>query len=140
MSLNTVEEGLIKSVAGDELKEIVENADIVLYSIKGKLVYINSGAHVARFEQNLSKYKSVILRLRGVYFIDLDGAEALDEIMAIIEERGQQVCLTSLSEHVAGLLSEVSPHYRKLADKGLVFAKTEEALRHWGIEPQERTH
>lgn len=137
MRLNTTDQGLVKSISGDELKEVEESGDVALYSIRGKLVYINSRAHVARFEQNLLKYKVIILRLRGVYFIDLDGAEALDEIISIILQRNQQVCLTSVNSNVSELLAEVSPHYLQMTKDGLVFAKTEDALRHWGIEPDD---
>lgn len=133
LKLNNVENGIVKSVSGDKLKEIKENADILLYSIEGKLAYINSRAHISRFEQSLSKYKIIILRLRSVYFIDLDGVEALDEIISIIQKRGQQVCLTSISSNIADLLGQLSVQYRKLAENGLIFSKTGDALKHFGV-------
>lgn len=134
LKLNRFEEGLVKVVSGDTLKEIEENADILLYSIKGKLAYINSQAHVRRFEENLTKYKTIILRLRSVYFIDLDGAHALDEIISIIQKRGQHVCVTSVSDHVGSFLEQLSPHYSQLRKQGLVFPKAEYALKHFGID------
>jgi len=136
IKLNTFEDGIVRSISGDKLEEIEENADVLLYSIKGKLAYINSRAHIDRFEQNLSKYKIVILRLRSVYFIDLDGAEALDEIIEIIEKRGQKVCLTSINQNVADLLEQASINYKKLRGHGLVFTKATEALRHFGVTPK----
>jgi len=136
IKLNTFEDGIVRSISGDRLDEIEEDADVLLYSIKGKLAYINSRAHIDRFEQNLSKYKVVILRLRSVYFIDLDGAEALDEIIEIIEKRGQKVCLTSTSQNVADLLEQVSLNYKKLKERGLVFKKAREALQHFGVNPK----
>lgn len=135
LRLNRVEEGLIKTISGDKLKEIKENADILLYSFEGKLAYINSQAHLRRFEENLVKYKVIILRLRSVYFIDLDGAETLDEIITIIESRGQTACITSVHENIASLLEQVSPHYNRLKEQNLVFPKSEEALKHFGITP-----
>lgn len=137
MKLNTRERGLVQSLAGDRLKEIKENGDILLYSISGKLVYINSRAHIDRFEKDLAKYKVIILRLRSVYFIDLDGAEALDEMIAIATKRGQQICLTSLNDSISRFLEDVSPHYRHLKAAGLVFAKSQQALGHFGIKPIE---
>lgn len=136
LKVNGFEDGIIETVSGDKLKEIKENGDILLYSIQGKLSYINSRAHVMRFEENLVKYKIIILRLREVYFMDLDGAEALDEMIRIIEKRGQQVFLTSLNENVAGLLEQVSDHYQSLREKGLVFKKTRDALLHAGVKAE----
>lgn len=133
LTLNKFESGEVQSISGDSLKEIKENADILLYSIEGKLAYINSRAHVSRFEENLIKYKIIILRLRSVYYIDLDGVEALGEIINIIQKRGQQVCLTSAQENIANLLEELSPEYKKLKAMGLVFPKTTAALDHFGI-------
>ncbi len=139
LKLNTFEKGVVKNISGDTLKEINDRADILLYSIKGKLAYINSRAHVSRFEGNLSKYNIIILRLRSVYFIDLDGAEALDEMIDIIQKRGQRVCITSLSANVVALLEQVSVGYRELKKQGLVFSKTEEALKYFSDKSVEPT-
>lgn len=135
VKLNTFEEGIVQSLAGDQLKEIKENGDILLYSFSGKLAYINSRAHIDRFEKDLTKYKIIVLRLRSVYFIDLDGAEALDEIISIAETRGQQICLTSLNDTVTDLLEQVSPNYRRLKDRGMVFPKSQDALHYFGVKP-----
>jgi sulfate permease, SulP family len=137
LKLNTFDKGIVRRISGDQLEELDETADILMYSFKGKLAYINSRAHVSRFETGLSKYKIVILRLRGVYFMDLDGAEALDEIIEIVHERGQQVCVSSVDAHVATLLQEVSPSYRQLVEQKLVFLKAEDALKHFGVTPKE---
>ena len=101
---------------------------ILLYSFSGKLCYINSQAHLERFETNLKKYKIIILRLREVHFIDADGVAALDEIIDIIESRNQKVLLTSIDQNSLFLLEKMSIGYKKLKEKGLIFKKTEEAL------------
>lgn len=133
LKLNTFEEGIVKTISGDSLKEIKENADILLYSIKGKLAYINSQAHINRFAGDLGKYNTIILRLRSVYFMDLDGAEALDEIISLIQKKSQTVCLTSMNQSIINLLEAVSPKYRELKQQGLIFPKTTVALKHFGI-------
>ncbi len=133
LKVNKFEQGVVASMSGETIKEIEENADVLLYSIRGKLCYINSRAHIARFEANLIKYKNIILRLREVCFMDIDGVEALDEIVDIIESRGQQALLTSIDPGVLRLLEQSSATYNKLKQKKLVFEKTEYALRFLGI-------
>jgi SulP family sulfate permease len=134
IKLNTFEDGIIQDITGDDSIEIIkEHADILVYSIKGKLVYLNSRSHIQRFEESLGKYNVIILRFRSVYFVDLDGAETIDEIIEIVKARGQEICLTGLNDNVANLLEQVSPQYRALRKSGLVFTKSHEALKHFGI-------
>lgn len=133
LRVNKFEEGIVDAVAGESIKEIIENGDVLLYSIRGKLCYVNSRAHVARFEANLRKYKHVVLRLREVYFMDMDGVEALDEIIGIIESRGQQALITSIDPAVVGLLEDMSSGYAGLKKKNLIFQKSENALQYLGV-------
>ncbi|MEK7588401.1 MAG: SulP family inorganic anion transporter [Patescibacteria group bacterium] len=133
LRVNKFQEGIIDSDSGTKLKEIEEDADVLLYSFRGKLCYINSRAHLKRFEENLVKYKVIILRFREVYFIDTDGVEALDEIIDIIEGRGQKVILTGVDQNAVDLLEQLSVGYKRLRFKGLVFEKAEQALKSLGI-------
>ncbi|MFA7302131.1 MAG: SulP family inorganic anion transporter [Candidatus Paceibacterota bacterium] len=133
LTVNRFDEGIVDSDSGVKLGALEENGDVLLYSIKGKLCYINSRAHVQRFEDNLVKYKTIILRLREVYFIDPDGVEALDEIIGTIEARGQQVLLTGIDQSTLDLLEQLSHGYKHLKEKGLIYAKSEQALNFLGV-------
>jgi MFS superfamily sulfate permease-like transporter len=130
---NRFADGIIYTDSGTKLKEIEENADALIYSFRGKLCYINSRAHIKRFETNLRKYKTIILRLKEVHFIDTDGVEALDEIIDIIEKRNQQVILTGIDQNAIDLLEQLSKGYKKLKEKGLIFKKSEQALHFLNI-------
>lgn len=117
-------------------KEIEESHDVLLYSFRGRLVYFNSRAHVSRFETGLAQYKYIILRLREVYYVDLDGMEALNEIISIIESRGQKVILSSIDPNVVDALRSGIEGFGRLEKEGMIFPKTEDALKHLGIEPR----
>lgn len=132
LKANKFNEGVVDSVSGVKLRE-VKDADVLVYSFKGKLSYINSRAHIKRFEENLKKYTSIVLRLREVYFIDTDGVEALDEIIDIVESRGQQAILSGIDQNTLDLLVQLSSGYKKLKKKGLVFKKSEDALHFLGL-------
>lgn len=133
LRVNKFDEGIVDSLSGAEITEIEQDGDVLLYSFKGKLCYINSRAHVERFEANLRKYKSIILRLREVYFIDTDGVEALDEIIDIIEARGQKAFLTGIDQNALDLLEQLSSGYARLKKEGRIFEKSESALRFLGV-------
>lgn len=138
LTMGNPKEGVVGHISGEKLKEIKENTEILLYSFKGKLCYINSRAHVERFEANLKGYKTVILRLREVYFMDLDGVEALDEIVETLEQRKQTVVFTSLHPNIEGLLNTTSKTYKRLKKAGMVFEKTQLALEKLGVKKNDK--
>lgn len=137
LKINRFEEGLVEAFHGDKMKEIKQNGDILLYSIRGKLCYINNRAHITRFENDLNKFKTIILRLREVYFMDIDGAEALDELIKMIENRGQKVIFSGVHSKIANLLRRVSKRYCELEKEGKIFKKTREALLCAGIKEEQ---
>ncbi|MFA6527375.1 MAG: SulP family inorganic anion transporter [Candidatus Babeliales bacterium] len=102
--------------------------EILIYSIKGYLAYINAQSHIAFFEQDLKNYHTVVLKLRDLYFIDLDGAQALSEIIEAIHAQGKTVAITGINARVAGILYE-DQNIIQLKTDGLIFKEAAEALR-----------
>lgn len=137
LRLNSFKEGMIGAVSTGTECEIKDEADAVIYSIKGKLCYINSRAHINRFEGNMGRYKTVVLRLKEVFFMDIDGVEALDEIVGLLEARGQKTIITGIDDSIVGLIEQSSVYYPKLKSAGLIFPKVTNALAYLGIKQQE---
>ncbi len=102
--------------------------NVFVYAIKGPLVYINSQAHLVRFEQDFGYNKIVILRLTTVYFIDLDGIDALDEIIDTIYAHQGRVIFVGIRPHIAAILTKQSKHYNQLLARGNVVATMQEAF------------
>jgi len=119
---------VIGALAANAARTFDKTADVVMYSMKGKLCYINSGAHVARFETDLEHYTYIIVRLQEIYFIDLDGVAALDDIIKRAEARGQIIMISSVFPSALALLEQASGGYKKLQKEGLVFKRTHDAL------------
>ncbi len=113
----------------EELSELKGSQHVLVYSIKGALVYVNAQAHLARFEEPLSNYHSVIIRMREVHFIDLDGIETLNEIVDILYEKEKYIYVTGVDEHIDQQLMRESSTYRTLKELGAVLPKTEDALK-----------
>ena len=130
MTLSSFDDGHVQAITDGKLEQVRDDAviDAVIYSFKGNLAYINGRAHLTRFEQDLHSYGVIILRLRSVFFVDLDGVEALDEIFDLLEHRGQQFCVACVNPPVASLLEEASAEYRTLLECGLVFETSQDAL------------
>jgi len=127
--INDVNKRIVASVSGEDIKRINQESDMLVYSIKGQLAYINAQAHLSRFESSLNGYKKVILRLRELYFIDLDGVDAFSEIVEIIESQGKQVFVTGVNPLISRMLED-SPEFQRLQKEGHVFERTAQALRY----------
>ncbi len=120
-----------EKITSETLEKIEKVGDTIIYSIKGQLAYINGQSHIARFEQGLNAYKHIVLRLRELSFIDLDGVDAFDEIVHLIQSQGKKVLVSGASPLVSELLQE-SHAYKKLEQEGAVFTRTSEALKTLG--------
>lgn len=123
---------MVGRMSGDRIEEIVKNSDTILYSFKGLLCYINSEAHVERFHKSLNGHKNIILRFRSVYYMDLDGVEAFDEIVKLIENQGKVVYLTSINPLIEETLSECQS-YNRLKENNRVFTKSADVLKKLGF-------
>jgi SulP family sulfate permease len=130
VTLNDHKKGVIKRLTEEMDESISEPHDTLVYSINGTLVYINSQAHIARFEGGTKGYNNVILRLRELHFVDRDGVDALDEIIDLVHEQGKKVLISSTNDHVAKILARECEVYQKLKKQGLVFKSTEDALEY----------
>lgn len=133
---NSQENNIIGSVNGDgsaseSKKSIYEDCHTMVYSLKGQLAYLNALAHTERFEKKLTDYENVILRFRELSFIDLDGADAFDEIVETVERKGKKVYVSGVSSLV-GMTLDKSKHYNRLKQDGHVFDKTTTALSYLG--------
>ncbi|MEI6887170.1 MAG: STAS domain-containing protein [bacterium] len=116
----------------DEIK-LEEEDHTLVYTIKGQLVYVNSNAHIERFDKKLMGIENLILRLRELYFIDLDGVEAIEEILEICKKRNINVYITGVSP-IVNEMCKNSKEYRRIESEGKVMAKTNDVLKILGFE------
>ena len=113
-----------------EQKENDNNArkkNILIFSFKGKLVYINSQAYIMRFQSDFIDYSGIILVLNELHFIDLDGVDALEEIIELIQSRGQTVMVVVAQPFVKRMI-ETNKKFKELESKNLVFESLSDAL------------
>lgn len=117
----------------DELIKLHEQAHTLVYTIKGQLAYINAQAHIARFETRLNGSLNIVIRMRELYFIDLDGVEAVDEILEICKKQHREVYVTGVNPFINEVLRN-SDDFRRLESEGKVVEKTKDALKKLGVE------
>lgn len=145
MFINTISQGQYEMTLGHHRKGVYKRLtdesaeaettsqslhDTLVYSFNGTLVYINSQAHIARFEIGTNGHKYVILRFRALHFIDRDGIDALDEIIDLIHEQNKIALISSANHQIINSLKHESDGYKLLKEKGLIFPSTEHALEY----------
>lgn len=131
--INDTNKKIVGRLSGEKLAEITGNSDTLVYSIKGHLTYVDSQAHIARFESSFKNYENVILRLRELYFIDLDGVDAFDEIVSLIEDKAGKTVYISGANELSIHLLRGGKKFKGLEEKSHVFSSTADALKKLGF-------
>ena len=108
----------------------------IVYTIKGQLAYINSFAHIKRFESMLKGNRNIVLRLRELYYIDLDGVEALEEMLELCKKNNSSICISGVNPTVLPM-ARLSDNFREIEAQSQVLERTSDALRSLGVEPEE---
>ncbi|TAK04639.1 SulP family inorganic anion transporter [Patescibacteria group bacterium] len=130
--VNDQNKKIVRHITGEKLQEITEGSNTIVYSIGGLLCYVNGEAHLERFHRRLNGFENIILRLRDVYYVDIDGAEAMDEIIRVIQAKGKNVFVSSVNPLIDEMLNE-SEAYKNLKADGNVFEKSSDVLKHLGF-------
>lgn len=125
----------LKSAAADEDQEaqpIVPRSEVhkgknaAVYRISGQLTYINGFAHKKR----LLMFRScdcIVISLRYLYYIDIDGLDSLHEVIEQLEREGKLVLLSGVNLGVSALISKADWFLHMVSD-GKVFATYMDAL------------
>ncbi|MES2623285.1 MAG: SulP family inorganic anion transporter [Patescibacteria group bacterium] len=117
----------------DHKLEIAPDAHVCVYSIKGHLTYANAHVHVHRIEKTLFGCNIIVLRLRELVYVDVDGIEALDDILAAISKKGGRAIITGISPLIAKQLKH-SHDFTRIVESGDVFDRSHQALNALGYE------
>lgn len=134
LMINNAEKQMTDHVVGEDIDDenICKDCHTLVYSIKGQLAYVNAQAHISRFETKLNAdFENVVLRMRELFFIDLDGVDAFEEIVNLIESQGKQVLLTGVNPLIEKSLEE-SKAFQRIRDTKRIFPHTREALQKLG--------
>lgn len=107
-----------------------EGSDLIVYRFAGELNYFNGKSH----EDAIRKIdaETIILSLRNLFYIDLDGVDTLRKIIDDQKKRGKTVYVTGASEYILPLL-EKAPWFVRKEKEGRIFASTTDALKFLGF-------
>lgn len=132
MIVNDKKHRQIDRIYDEERTHVRGNVQTIVYSVRGQLAYFNAQAHLERLEHATTHCEQVVLRLRELFFVDIDGAEVFDEMIHMLRGRGITVYVSGVSSIIKKIMEE-SREFRALEREGKIFKKTHEALEEIGF-------
>ncbi len=127
INLNDKDKHLIKRVNAAQLVKVKDECDILVYRFAGQLTYVNINSHLNTIEKINGETKAVILSLRNLFFVDMDGVEAIGEMIETLQRKNKQVFLSAANGLIYDSLKK-EEWFLKMKRRKLVFASTQEAL------------
>lgn len=106
--------------------EVFKSKHAAVYRISGQLTYINGLGHKRRLRMFRS-CDAIIISLRYLYYIDIDGLDALSEVIEQLEREGKLVLLSGVNLGVSALISK-GDWFLEMVSHGKVFATYMDAL------------
>ncbi len=108
-----------------------EPVDVVVYSFKGSLTYVNGETHKDRISEKMNLFETIILRMRELGHIDHDGIEILHEIIEELQQNKKKVFVSGLSEEMKQKILHADVAH--LVPKESIVPNTTTALREVGF-------
>lgn len=112
----------------DELESLEEHGDILVYRFAGQLTYINAQGHLQALAQIKEETKVVVLSFRNLFYIDIDGVDAVAEMIETLEQNGKTVYLSSVNHQVRNMIKR-SAWYVGIKEQGRKFESVSQALQ-----------
>jgi MFS superfamily sulfate permease-like transporter len=104
-----------------------EIADTLILRLTGELTFLNAPGHVSHAKVIARSHcSSVLVSLRYVFAIDVDGLDALKEITELFEKQNKRVFFKGAHGNVRGALEHMG-WYREKLHNGQVFHTYQEA-------------
>jgi len=122
----------ISSTNFQSLPQVEEFGDTLVYRITGQLTYINSIAHIHRIKRFAKQngLKNVIISLRYLWYTDLDGIDAMKEMVDILEAERVRVLFAGVINSVIQGALEKHPFYQQKVTNNCIFSTYLDALNY----------
>lgn len=118
---------IIGRVNATKFLRLKDHGDVFVYRFAGQLTYVNVQSHLNTIRGMKGNAKFVILSLRNLFFIDMDGVEALEEMIDTLESKGKKVFLSAIGGLVKDSLKR-EHWYGEMRKRNRIFESTQDAL------------
>lgn len=114
-----------------DFEKFNEPVDVVVYSFKGSLTYVNGETHKERISEKINLFDTIILRMRELGHIDHDGVEILHEIIEELQTHKKKVFISGLTKEMESKILHVGTEHH--ISKNTIVPNTTSALREIGF-------
>lgn len=115
-----------KKISLGKYIHIQEENDLVLVKFSGGLNYLNIENNISKIEQ-LNKKQTLILSLSHLWDIDIDGIEAIDEMIDVLLQNKISVYISWIVDEKASFIHHLH-NYQKLSQENKIFPSTSQCL------------
>jgi MFS superfamily sulfate permease-like transporter len=107
-----------------------ELGDTIVYRFTGQLTYVNAVAHCHRIKRLAEdvNINCVVLSLRFVWYIDLDGIDALKEMVDILEANSIRILFSGVIHGNVATMLDKHPFFQNQKSEHHLFASYLDAL------------
>lgn len=89
-------------ISPEEIKEYTSTGTMLIYRFVGELNYMNAERH-KEFVHGINGDHYVVFNFKNLFYVDMDGLEALDEMVEELENRGKEVYICGVSSYLEPL-------------------------------------
>jgi len=104
-----------------------EHGSALVYHIPGNLTYLNALSHLERVKKVSVDYSLIIISMRYLFHMDMDGLDAITDIVKELESKEKYVFISGCSGQVVEMLRKAKWFQNKEAI-GLVFPSDKDVL------------
>ncbi len=114
-----------------DFEKFSEPVDVVVYSFKGSLTYVNGEMHKDRICEKINLFDTIILRMRELGHVDHDGVEFLHEIIDELLAQKKKVYISGLTQEIEKNILKLDTEHHIV--KNMIVPNTTSALREVGF-------
>lgn len=118
---------LIARLNAKEFAQAADHGDTLVYRFAGQLTYVNAQSHMENISKISDDTKNVVYSFRNLFFFDMDGLEAIKEMVEIQKNRGKKVIIASVGSAMRRALKREA-WFKKMEKNKEVFENTKDAL------------
>jgi SulP family sulfate permease len=110
-----------------DMQELEKHGDVLVYRVAGQLIYMNGLSHQKNIESISDSIHTVIISLRNMFYVDVDGLDALREMIETLQVKGKKFAITGVNSLAEPMLFQ-NPWFSSMRANGHVFDSTTDAL------------
>lgn len=123
---------VVSRVLGSDIKKIKKlKGDVLVYRFAGQMTYVNAQSHIQMIRE-IHDTKTLVLSFRNLFYVDVDGMDAIAEIIEELKRKDINVIVTGVGELLLPQFNKTS-WFQEKKKKNKVFESTSDALIEFGF-------